>query len=134
MSKAEQGFREAFERLKNNQPVRVPQGMPLSQNLVAKEAGNDPSALKKSRFPALVAEIQHWVSNNATQRVESHRQADIKKRQKNRSYRQRIEELKKQRDSVASLLLEADVKILELTQELENLRSSPLPRNVTRLR
>ncbi|MQT61082.1 hypothetical protein GHO41_27495 [Pseudomonas sp. FSL R10-0399] len=62
MSKAEQGFREAFERLKKDQPIRVPQGTPLSQNLVAKEAGNDPSALKKSRFPDLVAEIQHWAA------------------------------------------------------------------------
>ncbi|MGA4456231.1 hypothetical protein [Pseudomonas fortuita] len=134
MSKAEQGFREAFERLKRGQPLRVPQGLPLSQNLVAKEAGNDPSALKKARFPSLVAEIQHWVSNNAPQKEESNRQAAKKKRQQNRSYRERIEELKVQRDSLASLLLEADAKILELTQELANLRASPLPQNVTRLR
>ncbi|HDS1800402.1 TPA: hypothetical protein QEM76_003595 [Pseudomonas putida] len=134
MSKAEQGFREAFERLKRGQPLRVPQGLPLSQNLVAKEAGNDPSALKKARFPSLVAEIQHWVNNNAPQKEESNRQAAKKKRQQNRSYRERIEELKVQRDSLASLLLEADAKILELTQELANLRASPLPQNVTRLR
>ena len=134
MSKAEQGFTEAFERLKKDQPIAVPQGSPLCQYLVAKEARNDHTALKKSRFPDLVAEIQHWVSNHAQQRIESPRQATMKKRRENRSYRQRIEELKTQRDRVASLLLEADAKILELTQEIEGLRTSPLPPNVTRLR
>jgi len=45
-------YRAAFERLKNNKPERLPKGTPVSQNNVAKEAGSDPSALKKRAFPS----------------------------------------------------------------------------------
>ncbi|WP_318351643.1 hypothetical protein [Klebsiella pneumoniae] len=57
MSAGEQ-YRAAFERLKSNKPERLPKGTPVSQNNVAKEAGSDPSALKKARFPLLIAEIK----------------------------------------------------------------------------
>jgi hypothetical protein len=134
MSKAEQAFRDAFERLKKDEPVRVPKGSVLSQNLIAKEAGTDPTALKKARFPELVSEIQRWVANYSVPKPVSARQTSLKQRTKNRTNREQINELKKQRDIVASQLVEADAKILELTQELEKLRTSPLPRNVTRLR
>jgi len=55
---AEANFRRAFERLKAGAPKVLPLGTPVSQNNVAKEAGCDSSALRKSRFPCLVAEIQ----------------------------------------------------------------------------
>ena len=58
---AEQRFRQAFERLKANKPKVLEVGTPVSQNNVAKEAGCDPSALRKSRFPALVREIQAYL-------------------------------------------------------------------------
>ena len=60
MSAVEQ-YNAAFERLKHNRPERLPKGALVSQNNVAKEAGSDPSALKKSRFPLLIAEIQKYV-------------------------------------------------------------------------
>lgn len=134
MSKAEQAFRDAFERLKINAPLRVAKDSMLSQNLVAKEAGTDPSALKKARFPSLVAEIQRWVSASEKPVTASKRQAELRQREKNRSLRDQINDLKAQRDAVSSRLLEADAKILELTLELERYRASPLPRNVKRLR
>lgn len=62
ISAAEQ-YRAAFERLKNNKPERLPKGTLVSQNNVAKEAGSDPSALKKTRFPLLIAEIQMYVES-----------------------------------------------------------------------
>ncbi|RVU53540.1 hypothetical protein EOL67_01340 [Pseudomonas syringae pv. syringae] len=134
MGKAEQAFRDAFERLKKDAPIRIAKGLTLSQNLVAKEAGTDPSALKKARFPSLVAEIQRWVANNEKPAKASKRQSELRQREKNRSLRDQINDLKRQRDAVCSRLLEADAKILELTLELEKFRASPLPRNVTRLR
>ncbi|MBH3426874.1 hypothetical protein [Pseudomonas alkylphenolica] len=134
MGKAELAFREAFERLKKDEPLRVPKGSILSQNLVAKEAGTDPTALKKARYPELVIEIQSWVAHHAAPAAPSLRQAALKQREKNRTLREQIADLKIQRDIVCSKLVEADAKILELTLELEKLRSSPLPSNVTRLR
>jgi hypothetical protein len=134
MGKAEQAFRDAFERLKKDAPIRIAKGLTLSQNLVAKEAGTDPSALKKARFPSLVAEIQRWVANSEKAAPASKRQSELRQREKNRSLREQINDLKIQRDAVCSRLLEADAKILELTLELEKFRASPLPRNVTRLR
>lgn len=61
VSKAELKFRNAFECLKQGKPDILPKGTPLSQNNVAKEAGVDPSALRRARFPELVAEIQEWI-------------------------------------------------------------------------
>jgi hypothetical protein len=55
---AEANFREAFERLKIGAQEVLPAGSMVSQNNVAREAGCDPSALRKSRFPSRIAEIQ----------------------------------------------------------------------------
>ena len=54
VSKAELKFREAFERLKVGKPDILPKGTPLSQNNVAKEAGVDPSALRRARCSGLI--------------------------------------------------------------------------------
>jgi hypothetical protein len=134
MSDAENAYRDAFERLKKNMPIRVGRGLALSQNLVAKEAGSDPSALKKARFPTLIGEIQSWIAIHGQTITTSKQDNALRQRQKNRSLRDTIEELKIQRDVACSQLVEADAKILELTLELEKLRNSPLPPNVTRLR
>ena len=58
---AEAKFRAAFERLKSSMPRVLDAGAAVSQNNVAKEAGVDPSALRKSRYPSLVSEIQAYV-------------------------------------------------------------------------
>ncbi len=55
---AEANLREALECLKVGAQAVLPAGVPVSQNNVAREAGCNPSALRKSRFPSLVAEIQ----------------------------------------------------------------------------
>ena len=120
MSAGEQ-YRAAFERLKSNKPERLPKGTPVSQNNVAKEAGSDPSALKKARFPLLIAEIQKYVEGHAEQRPPSVRQVSLLARRKNRGLRERIEEITQQRDHLASLLGEADATILELYDRLAGL-------------
>ena len=65
---AQANFREAFERLKASAPKILPPGTPVSQNNVAKEAGCDPTALKKQRYPDLVAEIQAYVDAYGNER------------------------------------------------------------------
>jgi hypothetical protein len=103
LSKAETAFREAF----------------------------DPSALRKSRYPALIAEIQRWLATNRPQTPVSERQTLLSQRKRNRSLNERIEDMKTQRDSLVSLLVEADAKILELTLENARLRAQVPSSKVT---
>jgi hypothetical protein len=97
---AEDQFREAFVRLRNGQPRVLPLGTAVTQSNVSREAGCDPSALRKTRYPELISEIQKYVLR-ARGGVES------------------------DRDHVMSLLLEADNTILQLTLELAKLRRVP---------
>lgn len=115
---AKANFREAFERLKVGATKVLPAGAQVSQNNVAKEAGCDPSALRKSRFPSLVAEIQNYVAAHGGERPESERQKLLKQRQRSRTAREIIADLKKQRDAAAGLLVEAYAQIAILTRRL----------------
>ncbi|MFW1761617.1 hypothetical protein [Acinetobacter calcoaceticus] len=122
MSKAELQFYEAFIRLKNNKPNILPKGTKVSQNNVAKEAGVDPSALRKSRYPNLISEIQEWMDQNP-----QNANVSKKKNEKSRSIdkistlNNRIDVLTQERDDAVSKLLEAQLTILELSQRLEKL-------------
>lgn len=118
---ASERYRAAFERLKGNNPERLQKGTPVSQNNVAKEAGCDPSALKKARFPLLIAEIQQYVDAHAEQRPPSVRQVSLLARRKNRGLRERIKEVTQQRDLLASVLSEADATIIELYDRIAEL-------------
>ncbi|MBP5053736.1 hypothetical protein [Pseudomonas chlororaphis] len=131
LGRAETAFREAFERLKLNNPNLLPRGTLVTQNNVAREAGVDPSALKKARFPLLVAEIQCWVESNAQIPHPSPRQALIAQRNRNRDLRERLEGMKIQRDHALGLLAEADALILELTRENSRLQALAPPTNIT---
>lgn len=132
LGRAEQAFRDAFERLKSAKPILVPRGTRVSQNNVAKEAGVDPSALKKSRFPGLIEEIQRWVAD-LDEKPTSPNQQSLRQRKRNRSLKEQLEAFKQQRDIALSLLADADARILELT--IENARlSAQIPRaNITEL-
>jgi len=131
---AEKSFRDAFQRLKRARPARLPKDARVTQNNVAKEAGCDASALKKSRYPSLVAEIQRWVKEHAEAKSESSRQKMLAHRRRNRSLREEIQALKAQRDYAASLLMEADAKILHLTMENARLLALQPRSNVTSMR
>ncbi|MCH2342611.1 MAG: hypothetical protein MK363_22385, partial [Pseudomonas sp.] len=96
----------------------------------AKEAGCDPSALRKSRYPSLVAEIQHWIAEHQTESPSSERQKMLAHRRRNRSLRDQLESFKVERDQALSLLVEADATILYQAREIEYLKgrlSSLLP-------
>lgn len=90
----------------------------VSQNNVAKEAGCDPSALRKSRYPDLVADIQSYVAEHRGEKPESERQKLLKQRRRSRTARETIADLKKQRDVAATLLVEANAQIAILTRKL----------------
>ncbi len=122
MSKAELQFYEAFIRLKNNKPNILPKGTKVSQNNVAKEAGVDPSALRKSRYPNLISEIQEWMDQNP-----QNANVSKKKNEKSRSIdkistlNNRIDVLTQERDDAVSKLLEAQLTIIELSLQLEKI-------------
>lgn len=131
---AEKAFREAFDRLKRGKHERLPKGALVSQNNVAKEAGCDPSALKKSRYPSLISEIQRWIADHAPDAPPSPRKKLFAQRSRNRSLREKIEAQKIQRDHALSLLGEADAKILDLTVENARLQALLPSSNVTPIR
>ena len=100
----------------------LPKGTPVSQNNVAKEAGCDPSALRKTRFPLLVIAIQEWVEARRSDQP-SERQRLLKQRQKKRDVREVIADLKQQRDRAVALLADADLRIMELSEKVADLQS-----------
>ncbi len=118
---AEERFREAFGRLKSHDLKILKPGAPVTQNNVAREAGCDPSALKKVRFPDLVREIQAYVELHPAE--QSHSTPTTKgRRSANRTARERLEDTIRQRDHVQSILTSANARIIELSEEVQSLR------------
>lgn len=126
---AEQRFRDAFARLKANHPLVLARGTLVSQNNVAKEAGCDPSALRKSRFPSLIREIQAYVELH--QSIPPRKQQDKALRQAAKAdFNQRLREVTFQRDHAQSQLLSAHARVVELLAQVEQL-TKELARNAT---
>jgi hypothetical protein len=119
---AEQRFRLAFERLKGDSPQVLPRGTPVSQNNVAKEAGTDPTALRKARYPALIREIQAWVEISSHEKSIERQRLERRKRTRDDLAGQ-VETLKKQRDAAQSQLISAQRMVLELLQDNARLRA-----------
>jgi hypothetical protein len=124
MSTAELKFMEAFERLKTGKPDILPKGTALSQNNVAKEAGVDPSALRRARFPGLVADIQAWIETHKDEQTQkTPRQMMLAQRSRSRDLKEKYKALEVQRDKALGQLLDAQACILELTLENQRLRA-----------
>lgn len=119
---AEKLFQDAFDRLKQDKPNLLPRGTLVSQNNVAKEAGRDPSALRKSRYPRLIRAIQKWIEDNGSAPRARASSASLIKgaRDKNRQLQARIEELTKQRDKAMSRLVIAEESILDFHRRLQD--------------
>ncbi len=115
---AQSRFRAAFDRLKKGESEVMKRGTPVSQNNVAREAECDPSALRKSRYPELINEIQAFVDSRKGDLPNSLRQEILKKRNKNRTVRQAKAASDIQRDKSVSQLLCANSMIIELTRKL----------------
>lgn len=122
---AEKLFREAFERLKKNRPKVLPTGTPVTQNKVAKEAGRDPSALKKDRYPMLVLEIQAYIETQRENKVGKKRTND----NRSRLMKQKLADCQRQRDKLSSIVAAQDSYIEELLEKIEEFEVG----NVTRL-
>lgn len=130
--KAESAFRSAFERLKTGATERLPKGTPISQNNVAREAGRDPSALRKSRFPQLIDEIQRCMREEGGVTRQPNNEVGEQKRN-SRSLEEKIATLQLQRDHIASRLIEAERTILELNLEIIRLEALRESRNIASL-
>lgn len=133
-SRAEQQFREAFDRLRTNKPMLLPKGTPVSQNNVAKEAGVDPSALRSRRFPELAKEIKEWVAQSPA--VKARRSRGTALEQKNlkiAALNERLDETVRQRDNALSKLSAANKQILDLVSEVHRLQAELASPNITSL-
>lgn len=123
---AEKAFRDSFDRLKRGKPTNLPAGTPVTQNNVAKEAGRDPSALRKSRYPRLIREIQKWIEDNGNAPRKRSSYASLIKgaRDKNRELKMRIEELTQQRDKAMARLVIAEESILDLHLQIQRYKAT----------
>ncbi|MCO6055543.1 hypothetical protein NG726_02485 [Pseudomonas sp. MOB-449] len=126
--KAEREFREAFYRLRDRKPKLLPVDTPISQNNVAKEAGKDPSALRKSRYPELIREIQDWVAVNSTKNHEKEIISSL--RDTVAGLKSRIRQLTEDRDLAQSLLVQAHDRIVVLSKQNEEMASKLPSSNV----
>jgi len=130
---AEQRFRQAFDRLKTDTPRVLKPGTPVSQNNVALEAGVVTSALRKSRFPSLIREIQAYVDLGQPA-TRSKRQTQLKQRKARADLKQKLADVKAQRDhsqsqlvSVQRRLVEISMKLKSVQAQLDELRPPPTP-------
>ena len=119
---AEEYLRDSFERLKSNTPELLPKGTRVSQNNVAREAGSDPSALRKTRYPLLIIEIQDWINKNTDKELVSKRHKLLNKQRKNRDIKKINADLKRQRDKAVDRIIYANLRILELSEIVDDLR------------
>lgn len=115
---AELLFRDAFNRIVNNETIRLRPGTKLTQNNVAREAGRDPSALKKDRYPSLVMEIQGYI-------LSQRKIVPQKKEIQTNNVRSLLEQLKDcrvQRDKLMSIVNSQNEYIQELLAILEGVK------------
>lgn len=122
---AEERFREAFHRLRDGRPTLLKPGSKVSQNNVAREAGCDPSALKKSRFPTLVAEIQaRSIREDAGEPADACQPPSTKACPRCAKLKDELRQLVLQRDAAMSALVLADAHVLELAQRVLQLEDA----------
>lgn len=115
---AEQLFRNAFERIKRNNPEILQLDSPVTQNNVAREAGRDPSALKKDRYPLLVLEIQTHISLER-EKTETNKQT---RDNRSRTIKQKYVDCQRQRDKLCSIVAAQNNYIQELLDEIDLLK------------
>lgn len=121
---AEQVFREAFARLKQNKPIALPVDSPVTQNNIAREAGRDPSALKRDRYPLLILEIQAYIQSQGEMLKKKQRTTD----NRSRTEKQQLADCRRQRDKMASIVAAQNSYIEELLNEIERLKAGKVIR------
>ncbi len=116
---AEQEFRDAFDRLKKGKTMRLPLGAAVTQNNVAREAGRDPSALKKDRYPLLILEVQAYITSKSEEKSDGKRTTDNRAR----TDKKKIADYRNQIDRLNSIVAAQNSTIEELLDEVERLKS-----------
>jgi len=118
---AESKFRAALARIIDGSALNVERNARITQNNVAREAGVDPSALRASRYPALVMEIRDLadIARADVGRMghKPHRPGS----EERRNEKQRYQDMKRQRDHAAALLASADSEVLRLMLRVRDL-------------
>ncbi|HCG1306833.1 hypothetical protein [Pseudomonas aeruginosa] len=116
---AEQAFRDAFERLKQNKPEVLPAGSPVTQNNIAREARRDPSALKKDRYPLLILEVQAYTRSQTEQRQAKKKTTD----NRSKTEKQKLADCRNQRERLSSIVAAQNTYIEDLLDEIERLKA-----------
>ncbi len=99
-------------------------GAAVTQNNVAREAGRDPSALKKDRYPLLILEVQAYITSKSEQKRSSKRTTDNRAR----TDKQKIADYRKQIDRLSSIVAAQNSTIEELLDEIERLKAGRVSR------
>lgn len=119
---AEVEYRKAFKRIIEGKAVRVDKTASPTLANIAREAGKDPSALKKSRYPGFIGEVESFNEIASSVREEADRSltAQLKSaRQENKRLREDYELLIVERDQSHSRVLNLQQAIVELSFEIE---------------
>ncbi len=119
---AEVEYRKAFNRIIEGKAVRVDKTASPTLANIAREAGKDPSALKKSRYPGFISEVESFnqVSGSVKDETDRSLTAQLKSaRQENKRLREEYELLSIERDQSHSRVLNLQQAIVELSFEIE---------------
>lgn len=112
-------FSDAFERLKQNKPVNIPLGSPITQNNIAREAGRDPSALRAERYPELLQKIQTYIHSSKEQTERNGKSS----KNRSRNIEKRLRDCMKQREQLLSVCHSQQIYIEELLDEISRLKT-----------
>jgi predicted RNase H-like nuclease (RuvC/YqgF family) len=126
--KAEDLFREAFERLKVNKPINIASDSKVTQNNIAREAGKHPTALKLDRYPLLVLEIQSYTESQKEEQVSRRKSSD----RRSRSDKDKLADYKNQVDKMSSIIEALHNHIETLDDEIEDLKTGVVRKNFGR--
>lgn len=118
---AECRFRAALARIIDGSALNVERNAQITQNNVAREAGVDPSALRASRYPALVKEIRDLACIARANVGRMGHKPHLPRSEERRDEKQRYQDMKRQRDHAAALLASADSEVLRLMLRVRDL-------------
>ncbi|QXI32034.1 hypothetical protein [Pseudomonas promysalinigenes] len=119
---AEAEYRKAFRRIVEGKAVRVEKGSKPTLANIAREVGRDPSALKKSRYPTFVAEVEAYVESCGSVLEPRDRSLSTQlasARAENKALRQRCAILTDERDAAQSKVLNLQMSLVEKAHLLE---------------
>ncbi|MBC3421864.1 MULTISPECIES: hypothetical protein [Pseudomonas] len=127
---AEDEYRKAFKRLVEGKALRIDKKSATTLANIAREAGRDPSALKRSRYPTFVSEVEFHNENvgSTLERRDRSLSAQLASaRAENKSLRARCLGLSAERDAAQSKVLNLQQVLVEKSFQLEGLEG---PSNV----